>query len=601
MAFVLDYEGSGLTVPEGYADESSCHTSPPSPGRPEGTRTVNVSGQHMSVNVPNEMYLSSVVVEESTKDQRVVVFKEDPTTEWLVIDEVGGSDDELDCSAEVCEEGGAVRAGPLSDQVQLDTSDVCEEDGAVLAGPLSDQEHLGSDEEVEDSESSLCKLCDRGVKASRRHLEQHHFPWYLCPYASCPQCEVSEQSLCFLRNRHLSEESHGAEAAFALDKDLLLWVSRMAGILHFLRSFLDQDDLDGLLEAVRSRQLAANSTNGYIFHGSWEGCLLMLDQYLGIPEHGPHSVDNPMCVSSVLHWRTLANILMVLPAPARDLFRRLDDWANINGQVAVVISPWLTFPQAYDAHCHLDKVLEAHNINSLEGLREQFAGNRVVTRHVSNFVFPIGWNNHRQFDANPEVLYTFGVHPRAVSRPYNLQQLENLLQHEKAVAIGELGFTLPAQDFYRQEICVRRQLEIAKEKHLPIVIHCQGQGSHEAMLEILPEYISPASKIQLHCFNGDITTAQRYLKLTPQVIFSISGLALIAPSPELQQVIQSLDLSTVVLETDAPFLAPPGTGYHLNHSWNIFQTADLVARLKNVPPRIILEATRLNAERFFGR
>ncbi len=80
----------------------------------------------------------------------------------------------------------------------------------------------------------------------------------------------------------------------------------------------------------------------------------MLDQYLGLPEHGPHSVDHPVCVSSVLHWRTLANILMVLPAPARDLFWQLDNWANINGQVAVAISLWSTRPQAYDAHCHLD-------------------------------------------------------------------------------------------------------------------------------------------------------------------------------------------------------------------------------------------------------
>ncbi len=620
----IDWESSELVVPEGYDDGEQ--------------RDILVNGAQLSVRVVNEEFTSSVVVNEESEDTRVVRFRGEPE-EFIILDEVGVTDaDWVDEDVVETEDSvGSVLAEPtdvsLSPEYPLPDSppplepvpagssspeypfpdsppplepvpagfsgpapDTME---PVLAGSMDQEELLvevDSDFPTCSRRSYLCDICQQEVpnKHARRHFEEVHLPWFYSPHTACAACKTNASALCFLRSRHDEREGHPA-ASFRSDQDLLLWVSRIAGMLHFFRACYGQADLEGLRQQIVSQGLAAQ---GYSFTGNWEGLLLVLDQYLGLPEHAHHDVGNPTCVSALLHWRTLSNILAKLSPLAREHFLILEYCSDFHGGLSFPVSPWTTSATAIDAHCHLDRTLQNHGVETLTELSDLVSGGRTVKSFICNFVFPNQWSKHENFLDENKVKFTFGIHPRAPTKFGDLSQLKWLLCHKKTVAIGELGFTLPAQDIRRQRQLVRDQLDLAETYRLPVIVHCQGPNSHKEMLNLLPHHISKHKKVQLHCFDGDTALIQRYLKVVPRCMFSISGLLLIN-SPDLPQAVQSLDLAHILLETDAPYLAPPGTPFHRNHPWNIYQVAERVAELKNLPVRVVVEAARHNAERFF--
>ena len=85
------------------------------------------------------------------------------------------------------------------------------------------------------------------------------------------------------------------------------------------------------------------------------------------------------------------------------------------------------------------------------------------------------------------------------------------------------------------------------------------------MLRLLPAHLPRSVKVQVHCFSRDTSVMEGYLRVLPQTILSISGLALLHGTPSLQWAIQAMDLTKLVLEMNAPYLAPPGAPFHCNH------------------------------------
>ncbi len=198
-----------------------------------------------------------------------------------------------------------------------------------------------------------------------------------------------------------------------------------------------------------------------------------------------------------------------------------------------------------------------------------------------------------------------GTHPHdAVTlTPQALSELRELAQHPKVVAIGEIGL-----DFYRdlsprdqQQIAFERQLELAAELGLPVIVHCrEAQAQVMATLRAwAARYPAPANGWRgvLHAFPGD----QAMAKAAREVGFMIAlgGPVTFQNARRLQALVPRLSLDQLLLETDAPYLAPhPHRGQRNEPAW-LTLVAEAIARLREVPLAEVVERTTANAVRLF--
>ena len=192
-----------------------------------------------------------------------------------------------------------------------------------------------------------------------------------------------------------------------------------------------------------------------------------------------------------------------------------------------------------------------------------------------------------------------GLHPCYVKENY-LQELEIVngwLSKRKFAAIGEIGL-----DFYwdktflkEQEESFRMQMEWAIAYNYPIVIHTRN--AMQETLKLVKEYVPKGIRGIFHCFSGNEADAQEiinagfYLGIGGVITYKNSGLA---------EVIEKIDLQYLVLETDAPYLAPVPFRGKRNESSYLKYIAAKVATIKKTSVEEVAAVTTANAEKIFG-
>jgi TatD DNase family protein len=192
---------------------------------------------------------------------------------------------------------------------------------------------------------------------------------------------------------------------------------------------------------------------------------------------------------------------------------------------------------------------------------------------------------------------TVGIHPHDSKEAdaASISTLKELAKHPKVMAIGEMGL-----DFFyehspkeKQIEVFEKQLEIAKELELPVSIHCR---------EAFSAAFASLKKIKIkrgvfHCFTG----TERDAKEAAQMGFyiSISGIVTFKKSAGLQDVVKSIPLEHLMIETDCPFLAPEPYRGKRNEPAYIVETARKVAALKNIPLETVAKMTTENAKALF--
>ncbi len=591
MAYVLDMEESGLIVPEGLEAPS---------------RSVQVQDEAggLTVQLDNPGFRDLVVVEDQENSRFF-----DLGSEWETVDEASCSEAE-DVQPEglrpfsVTIQGRAQPEAPGAASVVAvspTNADVSEEAELVAAdsGPTDDR--------VDDSNPSKkrrrsvrCGICDKEVLAGKalcRHVEQQHLPYYFNPATACWSCELSVSSLAFLHQHRLECDAVFGEGAFQSDDILHRWVLWSTGCLHFLRTAKHLQSLEQLRIYVSKHHVSPSDCE---FSPSRDVLLNFVDRHLGQNVPATHTVSPPNTIAAILHWRTVMSLVQSLPPADQERFRDLQSPASLQGPVESTFAPlWPATFGVFDSHAHLEKTVANHDCTGFPALKTKVSDGRKVTGIVSNFVFPKDWNKYTKFEDVNQVYFTFSVHPRAASEDWDRERLQWLLQHPRTVAIGEMGLTLPLGNSDDQFALLARLLPMARRTGLPVVVHCQGPSTYDQMLVLLKKHLWKYHKIQLHSFEGDSATVNSYVAAFPNTVFSIGGLIFHANADKLL-VIRGIELHRIVLETDSPFLAPPGTPHHRNHPWNVHRIAREVGRLKNLPTRVVAEAAQRNAEWFFG-
>lgn len=248
-----------------------------------------------------------------------------------------------------------------------------------------------------------------------------------------------------------------------------------------------------------------------------------------------------------------------------------------------------------DSHAHLEmKEFDADRNEVIE--RARLAGvESIVTVGTNLSLSRKALSIARQYE---NIYATVGVHPHDVARAgdQTFDELRKLAADPKVVAYGEIGL-----DYFRnlsprakQMEMFARQLELAHELKLPIIIH--DRDAHEQTLRMVRE-----SKIRtgvFHCFSGDWPMAKQCLDLGFYI--SVPGVVTFDKSRTLQEVVRQAPLESILLETDCPYLTPVPHRGKRNEPSFIIHTAQKVAQLKGLNRDDVARAAAQNTRRLFG-
>jgi TatD DNase family protein len=190
-----------------------------------------------------------------------------------------------------------------------------------------------------------------------------------------------------------------------------------------------------------------------------------------------------------------------------------------------------------------------------------------------------------------------GVHPHDAGMELRIQTLSEYAKHPRVVAIGETGL-----DFYRDWAPVDKQYEwfvaqirLALEVQKPLIIHSRDAGSE--CLQLLREHDAKRVGGVFHCFAEDAAFAHELMDIG--FLVSFPGTVTFKNAQQVRDVVQAVPLDQIMLETDAPYMAPvPHRGKRCESSF-IVETARVVADVKGVSFEVLVEQTTANALRLF--
>lgn len=192
-----------------------------------------------------------------------------------------------------------------------------------------------------------------------------------------------------------------------------------------------------------------------------------------------------------------------------------------------------------------------------------------------------------------------GLHPGSVGADYKeqLTVIREKLFTRKHIAVGEIGMDLYwDKTFINEQIeAFREQISWAKELHLPIVIH--ARDAFDEIFEIIDELNDDDLRGVFHCFTG---TYEQALRIDAYGGFKLGiGGVVTYKNSHLPEVLKKIDLSRLILETDAPYLPPVPYRGKRNESAYITHVADKLSDIYEVAPAIIAEKTSENAKQLF--
>ncbi|MDE3742712.1 TatD family hydrolase [Maribacter polysaccharolyticus] len=192
-----------------------------------------------------------------------------------------------------------------------------------------------------------------------------------------------------------------------------------------------------------------------------------------------------------------------------------------------------------------------------------------------------------------------GLHPTHVKENYKeeLGHVEKLLAQRKFYAVGEIGIDLYWDKSFlkEQQEAFRHQIRLAKKYHLPIVIHCRD--AFDEIFEILEEEKGNGLYGIFHCFTGSLEQAEKAISYNMKL--GIGGVVTFK-NGKIDTFLGQVDIKHIVLETDAPYLAPVPYRGKRNESAYLIDVADKLADIYGVDTQELSRVTTKNSIDVFG-
>lgn len=249
-----------------------------------------------------------------------------------------------------------------------------------------------------------------------------------------------------------------------------------------------------------------------------------------------------------------------------------------------------------DSHCHLNLLAEEEG--GLDAVIAQAKENKI------DHILSIAIDKASCFDViniaeqYPDITASVGIHPNVDKQEnFTVDELMTLAQHDKVIAIGETGL-----DYFRSEGDLEWQrdrfrihIEAAKQLKKPLIIHTRE--ARDDTMDILEKENAEMAGGIIHCFTENWDTAQRALDIGFYV--SLSGIVTFKNAVELQDVAKKLPLDRILIETDAPYLAPVPHRGKTNKPAFVKYVAEFLAELRGDSVENIAQATTANFHTLF--
>lgn len=201
----------------------------------------------------------------------------------------------------------------------------------------------------------------------------------------------------------------------------------------------------------------------------------------------------------------------------------------------------------------------------------------------------------------PKVFCALGIHPdNCLEYNANVDKFirDNANSH-KVVAIGEIGLDYhTTQDTRESQFAVlNKQIDIANEYNLPVIFHIRD--AFDDFFEWLETNRHRFPKGVVHCFEGDSAIAKRVLDF--DLMISITGLVTFKPRADIRDAVKDIPLDKIMVETDAPYLAPEPYRGKINRPEYVELVARKIAEIKGISLETVAEVTTQNAYKFFDK
>ena len=249
----------------------------------------------------------------------------------------------------------------------------------------------------------------------------------------------------------------------------------------------------------------------------------------------------------------------------------------------------------FDTHAHYDdEAFDADREEVLTGLKDQGVGTVVnVGASIASTKTTLALA-----EAHPFMYAAVGVHPNETAEltDADMKWLESLAENPKVVAIGEIGLDYYWDEPEReiQKHWFSAQLEVAKKTGLPVIIHSRDAAADT--LEIMKEHGCDLGGV-IHCFSYGPEMAREYLKMG--YYLGIGGVVTFTNAKKLKEVVKETPIDRIVLETDCPYLSPVPNRGKRNSSLNLPYVVDMIAELKGITAKEVMEKTWENAKALY--
>ncbi|MGK0305239.1 MAG: TatD DNase family protein [Gammaproteobacteria bacterium] len=243
-----------------------------------------------------------------------------------------------------------------------------------------------------------------------------------------------------------------------------------------------------------------------------------------------------------------------------------------------------------DSHCHLDKLDKTpEELSDVLNFARSRGVEHFLCVSVSVKDFPMMLDTVKEFN---DVSVSCGVHPLHQEDACGYDELLNMANNEKVVAIGETGldYFYSAETKSVQLTSFVDHIKVANKLSKPLIIHTRD--AREDTIDLLKLHKDPATRGVLHCFTETWEMAQAAIELGMYI--SISGIVTFKTATELQQVVKKIPLDKLLIETDSPWLAPVPYRGKPNQPGFVREVGEFIAELRGISVEELAKITTNN-------
>lgn len=251
----------------------------------------------------------------------------------------------------------------------------------------------------------------------------------------------------------------------------------------------------------------------------------------------------------------------------------------------------------FESHAHYDD-------NAFDTDREQLL--QELPQNNIGYVINVGAdyksleNTARLTEKYPYIYGAFGIHPSETGEldEEKWKQLQEYCRLPKCVAVGEIGLDYywpdPAKEIQKEWFV--RQLALAKETNLPVIVH--SRDAAKDTLDILQSNHAGSTGGVIHCFSYTKESARAFLDMG--YYFGIGGVITFSNAKKLKEAVEYIPMDRILAETDSPYLAPVPNRGKRNSSLNLPYILETVAQIKGITVSEAETITTRNAKTLFG-